>query len=42
MEQQLVGIERSGEAENAYQAGYGYEDDGDHMEQKYNNSPKKW
>ena len=40
MEQQLVGVERSGEAEDAHQAGNDYEDNGDHMEQNYNKKPK--
>ena len=36
MEEQLVGIERSGEAQNACQAGNGYEDQRKHAEQIYN------
>ena len=42
MEQKLIRIECSGEAENAHQAGYGYEDNGDPTEQNYNKKPKKW
>ena len=36
MEQQLVGIERPGEAQEAHQTGYDYEDNGDHL------LPDKW
>ena len=42
MEEQLVGIERSGEAQEAYQTRYGYENNGDHTEQNYNKKPKNW
>jgi len=40
MEEQLIRIERPREAENAHQAGNGYEDDSDHTEQNYNKKLK--
>jgi hypothetical protein len=40
MEEEFVGIEPPVEAQETHQAGYNYEDDGDHTEQKYNKKPK--